>query len=169
MKFAKLGMLVLVFGYGTAHAAGNDGGLWLDGLAGKQSVNSLKPTSYGLSFGLKGKSAGFEGLFFTGSKSSGGVDESITQLLGRIDLFAGGKLFYLGPEAGSATVKASATAGGVTASASVSGFVYGGGAGFNLPLGTGLSLGGDVSYVTGSFQGTRGNLLTYLGSVKLWF
>ena len=153
---------------GTAHAAPGMGSMWVGALVGQQTQDGLKPLSYGLSIGSKGLLFGGELQYLTGSKTVGAVDESISQIVGRLDLFPAMRFFYIGPQLSYTTSKVALTAAGKTVSASVSGLLYGGGAGINIPLGP-LSIGGEVTYVTGSEDGSSTHVTTFAGTAKLWF
>jgi hypothetical protein len=167
MKHVTLTILLAMFGATPAFAMGTSSS-WIGALVGQQKQDNLKPFSYGVTVGTKGLLFGAEALFLTGSKRVDGIDESITQIGGRLDLFPAFRYLYIGPELSYVTSKASVTSGGLTAAVSTSGLLYGGAAGFNIPLG-GVSVGGEVSYVTGKEDSNSTNILAYVGSLKFWF
>jgi hypothetical protein len=167
MKHIILTSLLAIFGSTPAFAMGMSSS-WIGALVGQQKQDNLKPLSYGVTVGTKGLLFGAEALFLTGSKKVNGIDESITQIGGRFDLFPAFRYLYIGPELSYVTSKASVTSGGLTSAVSSSGLLYGGAAGINIPFAV-VSIGGEVSYVTGKQDGNSTNVLAYVGTLKLWF
>lgn len=166
MKRILLSLLVFTLGLNAVAADDMDRGVFLGALLGQQS-DGIKPLSYGLTLGTKKKYYGFEGLYITGSKKAGSLDQSITQVGARFNLFLG-QFLYFGPQLSRATYKVAATKSGVTVSASASGTLYGAAGGFNVPMGR-ASLGLDVSYLTGKVSKSDASLLSIMGTLKLWF
>jgi hypothetical protein len=149
--------------------------VWLGGFAGVLSGtagSTVTPLGMGAGIGVRSGNFGGELQYVQGSKSTSllgvDIDSSVDVITGRFDIFALGRFFYIGPQVSYTTVKVGAQVAGLSATTKLSGLLYGGGAGFNIPMGR-VSLGIDGSYVTGSLKGTSASGYTALGSLKFWF
>lgn len=148
---------------------------WIGALVGKQSSTSggtIEPLSYGGTLGFKGESIGFGLSYITGSETTTikgiSIDQSSTLITGQLDWFpGGGHIFYVGPAVAYTKLAVGATVAGKAVTLSTSGPLFGGGLGFNIPMGS-MSIGIDGQYVTGTLDNSSASVASVLLGLKLW-
>lgn len=173
MKRLIINLLSIVFFLGAfflapnGASAGEEKKAFVGLLLGPQSVTpSFQPFSYGIASGIRGGILGVQAFYLYGTKTykvlNIPIEARCSQFGVQGDLYPfSSNFFYFGPRVSVTTLS--------FGFASVSGTLFGGGGGFNIPLGASLSIGADGSYMQGKISGVSQEISTYMGSIKYWF